>query len=244
MPINANVTNQQITASVSEDKIDATVSGGFGPSGAAGPQGPAGPAGATGPQGPAGPQGATGPAGATGPQGPQGPTGATGATGAQGPAGVVAATAPVTYDAGTQTVALGIGYGLEVDNSGLLKLSDGVNFPAGLSVGTAFVVNQGGGVQSGEWLGTKIAIAYGGTNATTAADALTNLGAAAASHSHAVTDITATGTPSATTYLRGDGSWQTVSGGGSTSASDLTSGTLAEARLNHIPFHPFLLMGG
>ena len=36
MPINANVTNNQITASVSEDKIDATVSGGFGPSGAAG----------------------------------------------------------------------------------------------------------------------------------------------------------------------------------------------------------------
>jgi hypothetical protein len=36
VPINANVTNNQITASVSEDKIDATVSGGFGPSGAAG----------------------------------------------------------------------------------------------------------------------------------------------------------------------------------------------------------------
>jgi hypothetical protein len=36
VPINANVTNNQITASVSETQIDATVSGGFGPSGAAG----------------------------------------------------------------------------------------------------------------------------------------------------------------------------------------------------------------
>ena len=46
--------------------------------------------------GPAGPTGATG---ATGPQGPTGPTGPTGAT------GVVAATSPITYNAGTQTVA-------------------------------------------------------------------------------------------------------------------------------------------
>ena len=89
--------------------------------------GPAGAAGATGPQGPQGPQGATGATGATGPQGPAGPTGlqgpqgpkgdtgdtgpagasgATGATGAQGPSGVANATAPLTYDAGTQTVAI------------------------------------------------------------------------------------------------------------------------------------------
>lgn len=37
---------------------------------------------------------------------------------------------------------------------------------------------------------------------------------AASSHNHVVGDITATGTPSATTYLRGDGSWQTPSGSG------------------------------
>lgn len=56
---------------------------------------------------------------------------------------------------------------------------------------------------------------------------------AALSHTHSVTDITATGTPSATTYLRGDGAWAAVSGGGggSTSASDLNQGTLANARL-------------
>jgi len=33
-------------------------------------------------------------------------------------------------------------------------------------------------------------------------------------HTHGVTDLTATGTPSATTYLRGDGTWATPAGGG------------------------------
>jgi hypothetical protein len=27
-------------------------------------------------------------------------------------------------------------------------------------------------------------------------------------------------------------------------ASDITSGTLSESRLSHVPLHPFLLMGG
>lgn len=39
-------------------------------------------------------------------------------------------------------------------------------------------------------------------------------GKANTSHSHPVTDLTATGTPSATTYLRGDGAWETPAGGG------------------------------
>jgi hypothetical protein len=92
--------------------------GATGATGATGPAGAAGPAGATGPQGPQGLKGDTGdtgpagPTGATGPQGPKGDTGNTGpqgpagATGATGPAGVVAATAPLTYNAGTQTVAI------------------------------------------------------------------------------------------------------------------------------------------
>jgi hypothetical protein len=44
----------------------------------------------------------------------------------------------------------------------------------------------------------------------------------------AIADLAATGTASSTTYLRGDNSWQTA---GSTSATDLTSGTLPTARL-------------
>ena len=43
-----------------------------------------------------------------------------------------------------------------------------------------------------------------------------------------VAELSATGTASATTFLRGDNSWQTA---GSTSASDLTSGTLPIARI-------------
>lgn len=90
-----------------------------GPEGPEGPQGPQGETGATGPQGetgatgPQGPQGDTGPAGPTGPEGPQGPqgvqgeTGATGPQGPQGDPGVVSATAPVLYDAPTQTISLG-----------------------------------------------------------------------------------------------------------------------------------------
>ena len=43
-----------------------------------------------------------------------------------------------------------------------------------------------------------------------------------------ITKLSATGTASSSTFLRGDNSWQTA---GSTSASDLTSGTLPIARI-------------
>ena len=90
--------------------------GATGPQGATGPVGPTGaqgaigPTGAIGPVGPTGPTGATGPTGPiglTGPTGPTGPVGATGPvgpTGPQGAPGVVTADAPLTYDAGSQTV--------------------------------------------------------------------------------------------------------------------------------------------
>lgn len=70
----------------------------------------------------------------------------------------------------------------------------------------------------------KASHATGGSDALTPAD----IGAAALSHTHSVGDITATGTPSASTFLRGDGAWVAA---GSSSASDLTTGTLANARL-------------
>lgn len=88
--------------------------GADGVAGPTGPEGPQGPAGAdstvpgpTGPEGPQGPQGPQGPEGSTGPQGPQGVQGPQGDAGPQGDPGVVAATSPLTYDSGTQTVALG-----------------------------------------------------------------------------------------------------------------------------------------
>jgi hypothetical protein len=113
-PINASVTNQQITASVGETQIDVSVSGGVGPTGTAGaaasvtvgtvttgaPGSSASvvnagtssaavlnftiPAGATGAQGQTGAAGAQGIQGIQGPAGPAGPAGATGATGPAG----------------------------------------------------------------------------------------------------------------------------------------------------------------
>jgi hypothetical protein len=50
--------------------------------------------------------GPQGPKGDKGDKGDTGAAGATGATGATGPSGVVAATAPITYNAGTQTVGI------------------------------------------------------------------------------------------------------------------------------------------
>ena len=87
-----------------------------------GPTGPQGVAGGDGPTGPAGNSivGPTGPSGIAGGVGPTGPAGAAGSLGPTGPAGVVAATAPVTYDAGTQTVALAVGAGLATSSGSLV----------------------------------------------------------------------------------------------------------------------------
>jgi hypothetical protein len=63
-------------------------------------------------------------------------------------------------------------------------------------------------------------------------------GKAASSHTHGISDINATGTPSASTFLRGDGSWAAAGGGGGASAlDDLTDVTISSAATGHTLFH-------
>ena len=72
--------------------------------------------------------------------------------------------------------------------------------------------------------------AVSSVNGKTGAVALVaaDVGAAAASHTHVVGDISATGTASGTTFLRGDGAWAVPAGGGNVSGSGaVTSGALA-----------------
>jgi len=73
--------------------------------------------------------------------------------------------------------------------------------------------------------------AVSSVNGKTGAVALVaaDVGAAAASHTHVVGDISATGTASGTTFLRGDGAWAVPAGGGNVSGSGaVTSGALAQ----------------
>jgi hypothetical protein len=114
---------------------------------------------------------------------------------------VAAATAPVTYDAGTKTVALSIGTGLTT-SSGSLALA-----------------------------AHKASHSTGGSDALTPAD----IGASALDHTHSAADLTSgtvaaarlgSGTANSTTYLRGDQTWAAV----------------ASVNTNEI-FHPFLLGG-
>jgi len=93
---------------------------------------------------------------------------------------------------------------------------------------------------------------YGITDAVGVADSRLTDARTPTSHAHSAADITsgtiatarlASGTADSTTYLRGDQTWATVAAG-SSSASDLSSGTLSQARLDFVPLHPFLLMGG
>ncbi|HRO67964.1 MAG TPA: cell wall anchor protein, partial [Pseudobdellovibrionaceae bacterium] len=71
-----------------------------------------------------------------------------------------------------------------------------------------------------------VGIANGGTGATTAAGARTNLGLGP------LATMNPTGTADGTTFLRGDGSWQTVAGGVSTVAGKTGNVTLEAADIS------------
>jgi hypothetical protein len=71
---------------------------------------------------------------------------------------------------------------------------------------------------------------------TTASAARTTLGAAATSHAHGIADITATGTPSTTTFLRGDGTWSGTPAAGNPDWADITGkpSTFTPATHSHV----------
>jgi prophage tail gpP-like protein/phage gp45-like len=195
-----------------------------GPPGATGPQGPAGPAGATGATGAQGPKGDTGatglqgPPGATGATGPAGPTGAqgppgnTGATGATGPAGLPGPTAVSVNAANMATLGTdSLIYVGDAPSDGNIwgRINGAWGRVAAGGGGPITGVTAGAGLTGGGTSGTvtvalsiPVLIANGGTNATTASQALTNLGGAP------LASPTFTGTPGAPTAVAGTATGQ------------------------------------
>lgn len=89
----------------------------------------------------------------------------------------------------------------------IVKRDGSGNFSAG-TITAALNGNASTATTAGNVTGT-VAIANGGTGATTAANARANLGLGS------LATVTPTGTANTTTFLRGDNSWAAVSGGGS-----------------------------
>lgn len=101
---------------------------------------------------------------------------------------------------------------------------------AGLSAIDSAAASKLAGIAAGAQVNTVTSVAgKTGAVAIVAGD-VSGLGALATKSAVAVGDVTATGTPSGTTYLRGDGSWSVppAGGGGGSSAWGAISGTLSD----------------
>jgi hypothetical protein len=250
MPINATVSGgQQITASVGETQIDVSVSGGVGPTGTAGAAAsvavgtvttgapgssasvvnagttsaavlnftiPAGATGSQGVQGPQGIQGIQGVAGAKGDQGepgvqgpagvagPQGPKGDPGEQGIQGPAGAAGGTG-ATGPQGPQ------------GDPGVVSATAPITYASqtvGISVGTGLATSGG-----------ALVVSYGTTSGTACQGNDARLSDARTPTAHKSTH--ATGGTDALTASDIDA----AAASHTHSAADITSGTVATARL-------------
>ncbi len=255
----ASVTGPTGPQGVSGDSGSAGATGPTGPTGvgATGPAGSSGSEGGTGPTGPAG-AAATGPTGPTGEAssvtGPAGAAGPAGATGPQGDPGVVSATAPITYS--SQTVGISVGTGLTT-SGGSLIVSYGSSAgtacegnDARLSDARTPVSHEhsASAITSGTMDVARLPVGTGSTQVAAGDHTHTQLH----DRSHAITstsDHTATawrvfysdGSGNVTELALGSSGQALISQGasaapswgsaGSNSASDLTTGTLDNARL-------------
>jgi hypothetical protein len=137
----------------------------------------------------------------------------------------------------------GVNHGLVLNSSGILHQS----IVGGLTQ-TNFVLAPNGTITTGTWVASAIGVAYGGTGATTASAARTNLGLAigtdvpALSHTHTALQVTEgqfdiaripTGTTSTTVCIGNDSrlSDARTPTAHVHSGADITSGTVALARL-------------
>ncbi len=147
--------------------------GDIGPTGGAGPTGPTGIQGAQGITGATGPTGAQGITGPTGSSGPIGPTGNTGPTGPTGPTGTTGAGGPTGPTGDASTVAGPTG------PTGASGTGAGTVTSVDVSGGTTGLTTSGGPITAGGTItiGGTLAVASGGTGATTAPNARVNLGA-------------------------------------------------------------------
>ncbi len=222
-----------------------------GATGSPGPQGMVGATGATGSSGPVGDVGATGSAGATGPQGLQGLTGATGATGAQGSAATVAIGSVTTGAAGSSASVTNSGTSSAATfNFTIPQGAAGTGFANGAAGGQIYLtgslspfapaapqtvtgdvtISSSGVTTIGPGTVTANKIANNAITSTQIASS-TITGGNIANSTIGVANLNASGTASSSTYLRGDGTWSTPSGGSSNtySTGSLSTGTISSA---------------